>query len=142
MSTDPADLRIGDAEREAATAELGDHYAAGRLDHEEYAERLDAIWAARTRRELDPPFVDLRPQPAYVAPWVARHGNRPAARAASWSPRRRPRVPVPLLVLAAVVVAVALLAHLPLLLLGAGAWLLLRRGSCSRSMAPHRSRWS
>ncbi|WP_442939946.1 DUF1707 SHOCT-like domain-containing protein [Nocardioides sp. B-3] len=45
--------RIGDAERDVATARLGDHFAAGRLDHEEYDERLDAIWSARTSADPD-----------------------------------------------------------------------------------------
>ena len=39
------------------------HYADGRLDHEEYDERLDAIWTARTRADLALLFSDLpRPQ--------------------------------------------------------------------------------
>ena len=48
--------RIGDAERERATARLGEHFAEGRLDHEEYDERLDAIWSARTAADLDQVF--------------------------------------------------------------------------------------
>ena len=50
----PQGLRIGDADRERAQAILGDHYAAGRLDKDEYDQRLDQIWAARTRAELAP----------------------------------------------------------------------------------------
>ena len=52
-------LRIGDAEREQAAAALGEHYAAGRLSTEEHAERLDRVWAARTRAALGPLFRDL-----------------------------------------------------------------------------------
>ena len=52
-------LRIGDAEREQATAALGEHYAQGRLTTEEHSERLDRIWAAKTRSELAPVFTDL-----------------------------------------------------------------------------------
>ena len=75
--------RIGDAERDVATARLGDHFAAGRLDHEEYDERLDAIWSARTRADLDQVFWDLpvlaapRPVPPAVrAALVATGGSR------------------------------------------------------------------
>ena len=56
------EIRIGDAERERATQRLNDHFAAGRLDHEEFNERLDAIWSARTRADVDQLFLDL--------PWV------------------------------------------------------------------------
>lgn len=52
-------LRIGDAEREQAAAALGEHYAQGRLSADEHGERLDRIWAARTRAELRPVFGDL-----------------------------------------------------------------------------------
>ena len=46
------ELRIGDAEREAAVTALGEHYAAGRLTKEEYDERADAGLGGpdRTRR--------------------------------------------------------------------------------------------
>lgn len=52
-------LRVGDAERDRASASLGEHYSAGRLTDVEYAERLDAIWTARTRSDLDDVFHDL-----------------------------------------------------------------------------------
>lgn len=52
-------LRIGNAEREVASARLSDHYAAGRVDDEEYAERLDAVWSARTSDDLSVVFHDL-----------------------------------------------------------------------------------
>ena len=72
-------LRISDAEREQAAAELGEHYAQGRLTAEEHAERLDRIWAARTRAEL---AADL-PRPARPATYAARRRRRrpPSARA-------------------------------------------------------------
>jgi len=72
--------RIGDAEREQATNLLAQHYADGRLEHEEYDERLDAIWTARTRQDLDLIFTDLPPRVVPVrrsaAPAVPR-GRRP-----------------------------------------------------------------
>lgn len=70
--------RIGDAERDQAVHLLGEHYAAGRLTKDEYDERVDAAWTARTRAGLDPLFWDLPP----IAP-------RPAPRATP-SRRRRP----------------------------------------------------
>lgn len=64
-------LRIGDADRERASAQLGEHFAAGRLDSEEYAERLDACWTARTAADLAVLFHDL-PALAPAARPVAR----------------------------------------------------------------------
>ncbi len=92
--------RIGDAERDVATARLGDHFAAGRLDHEEYDERLDAIWSARTRADLDQLFWDLpvmsTPRPAPRPAPVARPSGR------DW------RFPMWMLVVGAVLLMVAL----------------------------------
>ena len=50
-------LRLSDAERELAAADLGEHFAQGRLTLDENAERLDRIWAARTRGEIPPIFA-------------------------------------------------------------------------------------
>lgn len=73
--------RIGDAERDRATSELGQHYADGRLDHEEYDERLDAIWSAKTSADLDVVFHDLPrqlvPARAVVRPVAARRRSFP-----------------------------------------------------------------
>ena len=97
--TDPraATSRIGDREREAATAILTEHYAAGRIDTEEHAERLDAIWSARTRADLDIVFWDL---PRVVVP--APRPPQPVRRTASWRP------PLAMFLVAALVLAVAL----------------------------------
>lgn len=48
----PSGLRIGDAEREAAAARLREHFAVGRLTMEEFQQRLDAVFAAKTDRDL------------------------------------------------------------------------------------------
>jgi len=61
--------RIADSDRERAMADLAMHYADGRLDHEEYDERLDAVWTARTRADLAVLFDDL-PRPAVTYPPV------------------------------------------------------------------------
>ena len=67
MADQPRELRIGDAERTAAADELAEHYAQGRLTADEHGERLDRIWAARTRADLVPVFADL-PGSAYQRP--------------------------------------------------------------------------
>ena len=43
------EMRISDAEREAAATALGEHYAAGRLTKEEYDERAAVAYAATHR---------------------------------------------------------------------------------------------
>jgi hypothetical protein len=53
------DLRIGDAERDAAMTALREHYAQGRLTHEELDERLELTLSARTGRELALAGADL-----------------------------------------------------------------------------------
>jgi hypothetical protein len=53
------ELRIGTAEREQAAADLGEHLAAGRLSTEEFDERVQRAYAARTASDLAPLFHDL-----------------------------------------------------------------------------------
>ena len=57
------DLRASDAERDRVAAVIADALATGRLTAEEHAERLEAVYAARTRGELVPITADL-PEPA------------------------------------------------------------------------------
>jgi hypothetical protein len=52
-------MRVGHDDREAAAAELREHYATGRLTLEELNERLDKAFAARTRGDLDALMTDL-----------------------------------------------------------------------------------
>jgi len=52
-------MRVSDAEREAAAAELREHFASGRLSQEELEMRLSAVFAARTRGDLNAIFADL-----------------------------------------------------------------------------------
>jgi hypothetical protein len=52
-------IRIGDREREAAVSALGEHYAAGRIDKDEYDERSERAYAAKTAADLAPLFRDL-----------------------------------------------------------------------------------
>ena len=58
MST-PDPVRIGNSERETAVRELGEHFAEGRLDADEYEERATAAYAARTADDLALLFKDL-----------------------------------------------------------------------------------
>jgi hypothetical protein len=59
------DLRIGDAERDAATAQLREHFVAGRLTFDELTERIDAALTAKTQRQIDVLIADL-PRPPKV----------------------------------------------------------------------------
>ncbi|GAA4705882.1 DUF1707 domain-containing protein [Nocardioides conyzicola] len=98
-------LRIGDAEREQAAAALGEHYAQGRITADEHAERLDQVWHARTRAELQPVFRDL-PGPALRTtsedrPRSSRRGFRP-----------------PLFAILAVLLLLTMITHKPLILIG------------------------
>jgi hypothetical protein len=54
-----AHVRVSDAEREQAIAELRDGYAEGRLTHETFAHRLDAVLRARLNGELHRVVADL-----------------------------------------------------------------------------------
>jgi hypothetical protein len=69
VSLDP-ELRVSDEQRERAAGEIRDHFAAGRLDDEELAERLDAAYRARTQGELHALRADLPALPP--APHQAR----------------------------------------------------------------------
>lgn len=83
-------LRIGDAEREAAARELGEHFAMGRISADEHSERLEQIWAARTAADLTPAFRDLpRPRAAQQSARPAA-ASKPVRRERGW---QMPRVP-------------------------------------------------
>lgn len=53
------DLRISNADRERAVAHLEDCTGEGRLNLDEFAERVDAVYAAKTFADLDPILADL-----------------------------------------------------------------------------------
>jgi hypothetical protein len=128
MSVPDPRTRIADSDRERAMADLATHYADGRLDHEEYDERLDAIWTARTHADLAVLFSDLpRLQPA--------RSSRPPAR----TPRPAgSRSRVPLLPVIAVLVVLSVLTDAPFWLLALPLlWLRMRRHGSG--CPPHRS---
>ncbi len=90
------ETRLSDADRDRAAAELVEHYAEGRLDAEEHAERLDAIWTARVAADLEPIFADLPRHGAGAAvPWppvsgVAAGALRAGRRTADRAQHRHP----------------------------------------------------
>ena len=82
------ELRVSDADRDRAVAELSEHFQTGRLAQEEFEDRAGRALQARTGRELSELFTDL-PQgharvgmpPAAVDPGaVRRAGRTPTAR--------------------------------------------------------------
>ena len=60
------ELRIGDAERDVAMAQLREHFVAGRLTFDELTERIDAALGSKTQRQLDGLMADL-PRPPKAA---------------------------------------------------------------------------
>jgi TM2 domain-containing membrane protein YozV len=62
-------MRIGHAEREEAATALAEHFSHGRLDGDEYEERVGLAWAAKTTVDLETLFADLpEPRPAVLRP--------------------------------------------------------------------------
>lgn len=106
-------LRISDADRESAVDLLSEQYALGRLSKDEFDERSDAVWSARTQGDLAPIFADLPVG---------------SPRRVSVAQRRSRRWPVPLAPVVLAIVALAVLTHLPFVLLllvlflGFGRW--------------------
>ena len=121
-------LRLSDAERDRAAGELAEHYAQGRLTPEEHGERLDRVWAARTRGELLPIFRDL---PGAGVPGTTRAGRAvPRAARTPYAGSRRGGMrglPTPLLVVLGVLLVLTVLTHLPLVLIGLMVWFFLVR---------------
>jgi hypothetical protein len=99
-------LRISDADRESAVALLGDQYAIGRLTKEEYDERSDAVWSAKTQGDLAPLFADL----------PVRATGRPV-RPRSVAPHRPSWWPLPMAPVVIGLIALTVLTHVPFVLL-------------------------
>jgi hypothetical protein len=74
----PSSVLVSDAERDAAAGSLRDHMAEGRITIDEFRDRLDQVYAARTRGELDRAMSGLPPVHA-----------EPAMRWMVWSPAER-----------------------------------------------------
>jgi len=68
---------VTEAGRDAATAQLREHYAAGRLSLDQFQDRLDEAYRAQTARELDA-VTDGLPHVGQVIPSGAPWGSYPA----------------------------------------------------------------
>lgn len=114
----PADLlRVGDAERQQAVTALGEHFAAGRLDQDEYDTRIQAAYRAKTRVDLQGLFGDLPEPVPFRAAGQQSFGHQPgwqAGRDARDRTRRRMGSPViPIIMAIAIFIGVSLLVHFP-----------------------------
>jgi hypothetical protein len=96
MAYDP-NIRASDADRDRAASLLREHLAAGRLTPEEFSERLNRAFAARTMGEIDSLLRDLPGIDLYRLPDAAltrrpqqarqvgdRRGGHPAAWRTAW----------------------------------------------------------
>ena len=79
MPGDPR-LRASDADRERTAQLLREHHAVGRLTAEEFNDRLEQVFAARTLGELDELLADLPAIDLYQLPSA---GIRPPRRGGS-----------------------------------------------------------
>jgi hypothetical protein len=104
VATGP-DLRIGDADREAAAAGLREHYALGRLTLQEFNHRLDAVFAASTQGQLRALTGDLPDLTAPPAPLPGTTAGARRERAGQQSPPGfRPRLGMIPVIIAALAV--------------------------------------
>ena len=97
-------MRASDADREALTARLRDHYAEGRLTQDELDERVSAALSAKTFGELRTLTTDL-PGPAAVPPPTA--ARPPWGGPPPWRRHYHRRPPVPLILLIVLLVALS-----------------------------------
>ena len=80
----PSGPKASAADRERFAKQLNQHYAEGRLSDEDYQDRIDRVFAARTLIELYSIISDLpHPGPTPVVGWPE-HGSRRG----SWWRRR------------------------------------------------------
>lgn len=88
MAYDPS-IRASDADRDRAASLLREHHAAGRLTAEEFSERLDKAFAAKTVGEIDGllrdlPSVDLYRLPDAALTRQPRQAQPPRQHAGAW----------------------------------------------------------
>lgn len=74
-----AELRASDAERDRTVTQLREHFSAGRISEQEFDERSDAAYAARTVGQLNELLTDLPALPA-APPRPGHDPEREAAR--------------------------------------------------------------
>jgi hypothetical protein len=85
-------IRVSDAERDAAVAELSQHYQQGRLTATEFDERSGQAFAAKTGDDLRALFVDLPPIASSRPPLPHDLPMTPGVQAAARPGRSRGRV--------------------------------------------------
>jgi len=130
-------IRLSDAERDAAAADLGEHFAQGRLTVDEHADRLEQVWRARTRGEIAPIFKDLpSPYSSRLAPQSERR-DEPRYWNSGLRPFRR-GVPAPLLLVLALLIVASVVTHFPFVLVAFGVlwFLVLRHHGARRAIGP------
>jgi uncharacterized protein DUF1707 len=99
----PSGLRVSDADRDRALAELSEHFQAGRLTADEHEERMSLALKARTAGDLAELFTDLPRKPSAMAGPAPRSAGLVLPPASS-PPARFSHVPlIPVVILAAVV---------------------------------------
>jgi len=135
VSAPGARLRIGDAERAAASDQLAWHFSHGRLDQAELDDRLDQAMRATTAADLTALFADLpaaEPVPAVRS--GGQHQPRDAGPPRPARARRRRRlasIVLAVCVIVAVAVVLRALTHsiaaLAVIVLIAALWLRRRR---------------
>lgn len=77
-------LRIGTVERTAAIRCLDEHLSAGRIDADEYADRMATASLARTRGEIEPLFLDLPAPHPFQPPTAALRWHESGPLSAPW----------------------------------------------------------
>jgi hypothetical protein len=73
---DASNLRASDEQRDRAAQEIREHFAAGRLDEDELDQRVQAVYSAKTQRELESLLADLPKLPATPAQQKAELAQR------------------------------------------------------------------
>jgi hypothetical protein len=80
-------IRASDADRDRVASLLREHHAAGRLTAEEFHERLEAAYAAKTLGQLDELLADLPAIDLYELPDATMRRNWPGYGQLPWSRR-------------------------------------------------------
>jgi len=68
MASDPNLIRASDQDRDRIANVLREHHAVGRLDADEFSERLDKVFSAKTMGELEALTADLPAVDPYPLP--------------------------------------------------------------------------
>ena len=125
QDSQPSGLRVSDADRDRALAELSEHFQAGRLTADELDERTGRALQARTAADLAALFTDLpRQQP--TAPVAA-----PAPAAPGFGLPVRPQV-APIAIILIVIAAAIISGHPGLIaLIPVVALIIVRRLACT-----------